>query len=188
MNSSKKLVSLLLILLLLGGLFVLCNNETVRSTVEELFGLLDESGYEPAASADPERIPIATPTPDASETSAAPGENVPDEDGVYTTREDLALYIHLYGHLPPNFITKQEAQDAGWPGGSLEQYCPGKCIGGDRFGNREGKLPRANGRTWTECDVNTLGADSRGAERIVFSNDGLIYYTADHYDSFERLY
>ena len=77
---------------------------------------------------------------------------------------------------------------AGWSGGSLEPYCPGKCIGGDRFGNREGLLPSAKGRTWTECDVNTLGAKSRGAERIVFSNDGLIYYTGDHYDSFQQLY
>ena len=62
------------------------------------------------------------------------------------------------------------------------------CIGGDRFGNYEGLLPKAKGRSWTECDVNTLGAKSRGAERIVFSNDGLIFYTADHYDSFEQLY
>ena len=49
-------------------------------------------------------------------------------------------------------------------------------------------LPEADGRTWTECDINTLGADSRGAERIVFSNDGLIYYTGDHYKTFELLY
>ena len=62
------------------------------------------------------------------------------------------------------------------------------CIGGDYFGNYEGLLPKAKGRRWTECDVNTLGAKSRGYERIVFSNDGLIYYTADHYESFERLY
>ena len=56
------------------------------------------------------------------------------------------------------------------------------------FGNREGLLPDAPGRTWTECDINTLGASGRGAERIVFSNDGLIYYTPDHYESFTLLY
>ena len=84
--------------------------------------------------------------------------------------------------------TTKEAQQLGWTGGSLEPYAPGCCIGGSRFGNYEGLLPEANGRTWTECDINTLGADSRGAERIVFSNDGLIYYTGDHYKTFELLY
>ena len=111
-----------------------------------------------------------------------------DEDGTYTTKDDVALYIHSYGHLPPNFVTKDEARAAGWSGGSLEKYLPGMCIGGDLFGNREGLLPDAPGRSWTECDVNTLGASSRGAERIVFSNDGLVYYTGDHYASFELLY
>ena len=111
-----------------------------------------------------------------------------DEDGSYTTKDDVALYIHTYGHLPDNFITKKDAQALGWPGGSLEPYAPGKCIGGSRFGNYEGLLPEADGRTYTECDIDTLGADSRGAKRIVFSNDGLIYYTEDHYETFELLY
>ena len=111
-----------------------------------------------------------------------------DEDGAYMTKDDVALYIHTYGHLPDNFITKKDAQALGWPGGSLEPYAPGKCIGGSRFGNYEGLLPEADGRTYTECDIDTLGADSRGAKRIVFSNDGLIYYTEDHYKSFELLY
>ena len=111
-----------------------------------------------------------------------------DEDGSYTTKDDVALYIHTYGHLPDNFITKKDAQALGWPGGSLEPYAPGKCIGGSRFGNYEGLLPEVDGRTYTECDIDTLGADSRGAKRIVFSNDGLIYYTEDHYKSFELLY
>lgn len=111
-----------------------------------------------------------------------------DEDGAYTTKDDVALYIHTFGHLPDNFITKKDAQALGWPGGSLEPYAPGKCIGGSRFGNYEGLLPEADGRTYTEYDIDTLGADSRGAKRIVFSNDGLIYYTEDHYKSFELLY
>ncbi len=114
--------------------------------------------------------------------------DAPDEAGSYTTKDEVALYIHTYGHLPDNFITKKEAQALGWNGGSLEPYAPGKCIGGSRFGNYEGLLPEKPGRTYTECDINTLGADRRGAERIVFSNDGLIYYTANHYESFELLY
>ena len=127
---------------------------------------------------------------EVSESPAVQEKSAPaiDEDGSYTTKEDVALYIHTYGCLPGNFITKDEARDGGWPGGGLDDYFPGMCIGGDRFGNREGLLPDAKGRSWTECDINTLGASSRGAERIVFSNDGLIYYTPDHYESFELLY
>ena len=116
------------------------------------------------------------------------GAEAIDEDGSFTSKEEVALYIHTYGRLPGNFITKKEAQALGWPGGSLEPYAPGKCIGGSRFGNYEGLLPEKDGRTYTECDIDTLGAESRGAKRIVFSNDGLIYYTGDHYESFELLY
>lgn len=124
----------------------------------------------------------------ASSEDQSAGTDALPENGSYTSKEDVALYIHTYGHLPDNFITKKEAQNLGWPGGSLEPYAPGKCIGGSRFGNYEGLLPDAKGRTWTECDIDTLGAKSRGAKRIVFSNDGLIYYTGDHYESFELLY
>ena len=111
-----------------------------------------------------------------------------DEEGAYTSKEDVALYLHTYGRLPGNFITKSEAEKLGWTGGGLEKYAPGKCIGGDRFGNYEGLLPKKSGRTYTECDIDTLGKSSRGAKRIVFSNDGLIYYTDDHYESFTLLY
>jgi len=137
-------------------------------------------------------------TPEDAEPLPEPGNTTEDnhaieedalpENGSYTSKEDVALYIHLYGHLPDNFITKKEAQDLGWPGGSLEPYAPGMCIGGSRFGNYEGLLPEAEGRSYTECDIDTLGARSRGAKRIVFSNDGLVYYTEDHYESFELLY
>ena len=128
---------------------------------------------------------------DGGAVSALPdgsGAEAIDEDGSYTSKEDVALYIHTYGRLPGNFISKKEAQALGWNGGSLEPYAPGKCIGGSRFGNYEGLLPEKEGRTYTECDIDTLGAESRGAKRIVFSNDGLIYYTGDHYESFELLY
>ena len=108
-----------------------------------------------------------------------------DENGSYTTRDDVALYIHVYGKLPSNFITKKEAEKLGWTGGSLEPYAPGKCIGGGRFGNYEGVLPQGN---YKSCDIDTLGKKSRGAKRIVYSDDGRIYYTADHYESFTQLY
>ncbi len=111
-----------------------------------------------------------------------------DKNGSYYSRDDVALYIHTFGHLPSNYITKKQAQSLGWSGGSLERYAPGKVIGGDRFGNYEGLLPEARGRVYTECDIDTQGRSRRGSKRIVFSNDGLIYYTSDHYDSFTLLY
>ena len=112
-----------------------------------------------------------------------------DEDGWYTSKEEVALYIHLYERLPDNYVTKNEAEDAGWHGGNVERYTgEGTAIGGSRFSNREGLLPKEQGRTYTECDIDTPGENSRGAKRIVFSNDGLVYYTDDHYESFELLY
>ena len=170
----------------------------------------EENTSTPEATETPEAppTPAASPSEEALPSPEAPsGDTLPDglvsgesrsdipervepaplpEDGTYTTKEDVALYIHTYGRLPDNFITKKEAQNLGWPGGDLEPYAPGKCIGGSRFGNYEGLLPE--GRSYTECDIDTLGAKSRGAKRIVFSDDGLIYYTEDHYESFELLY
>lgn len=105
-----------------------------------------------------------------------------NEGESYTSKEDVALYLWVFGHLPDNFITKKEAQKLGWQGGSLEPYAPGCSIGGDRFGNYEGLLP--DGPEYTECDIDTAGAQNRGAKRIVFSSDGYIYYTEDHYESF----
>ncbi len=110
-----------------------------------------------------------------------------EKDGSYTSPEDVAEYIHNFGTLPGNFMTKSEAKKLGWSGGDLWKYADGMSIGGDRFGNYEGLLPEAEGRTYTECDVNYSGGP-RGAERIIFSNDGLIFYTDDHYESFTQLY
>lgn len=110
-----------------------------------------------------------------------------DESGWYYSKDEVALYIHTYQKLPGNYITKKEAQALGWEGGAVESYAPGKVIGGDRFGNYEGLLPEKKGRSYTECDIDTKGK-SRGAKRIVFSDDGQIYYTDDHYESFTLLY
>ncbi len=115
-------------------------------------------------------------------------ESTIQEDGWYYSAEDVSLYLYTYDELPDNFITKDEAEALGWEGGSVEDYAPGYAIGGDSFGNREGLLPDAPGRDYYECDIDTNGADSRGAKRIVYSDDGLIYYTEDHYESFTLLY
>ncbi len=126
---------------------------------------------------------------DSSKSSGASGQSGKiDENGSYDSKDEVALYIHLYGRLPSNYITKKEAQALGWSGGSLEKFAPGKCIGGSRFGNYEGRLPEKKGRQYYECDIDTLGAGQRGAKRLVYSTDGLIYYTGDHYKNFELLY
>lgn len=105
-----------------------------------------------------------------------------------TSFEDVATYIRENGELPDNFITKKEAEALGWVAskGNLQEVAPEKSIGGDRFGNREGLLPKAEGRIWYEADINYEGG-RRNADRIVFSNDGLIYKTTDHYKSFTNI-
>ncbi|MCI8423071.1 MAG: hypothetical protein HFF50_06025 [Lawsonibacter sp.] len=119
----------------------------------------------------------------------APEENAAlDQDGFYYDLEHVVLYLDAYGDLPSNYITKAEARELGWSGGSVEQYREGAAIGGDSFGNREGILPRESGRKYTECDLNTNGQSSRGAERLVFSNDGLYFHTQDHYESFQQVW
>ena len=214
----RKLTALLLLLALLLSLTACGDAaqtiDTVQQaaqTVQELADALDDSAqadapddaWEEAQSGETadeapveetsseEAAPEEAAEPAASEAreqTAQEETHAIAEDGSYTTKDDVALYIHTYGHLPDNFITKKQAQALGWEGGSLEPYAPGKCIGGSHFGNYEGILPEKDGRTYTECDIDTLGASKRGAKRIVFSNDGLIYYTEDHYETFELLY
>lgn len=129
---------------------------------------------------------IAEEAEDPGEEEAPAETSLPDEHGTYTSKEDVALYLHTYGHLPENFMTKKQAQKLGWQGRSLEDYAPGMCIGGDYFGNYEGLLPKD--KKYRECDIDTLGRKKRGAKRIIYSDDGDIYYTDDHYETFERLY
>ena len=116
-------------------------------------------------------------------------QSQPEETGIYTDKEQVAFYLHLYGRLPSNYISKKEAERLGWDSreGNLDEVAQGKSIGGGRFGNREGLLPEKKGRTYYECDIDYDGG-YRGGKRIVYSNDGLIYYTEDHYNSFELLY
>ena len=112
-----------------------------------------------------------------------------DENSAYTSSDEVAAYLNAYGRLPENFITKDEAKALGWDStlGNLNEVAPGKSIGGDRFGNYEGLLPEKEGRIYYECDINYNGG-FRGRERLVWSNDGLIYYSVDHYESFTLLY
>lgn len=125
---------------------------------------------------------------DAPGAGAASGVSV-SEDGTYTDKDHVALYLHLYQKLPANYISKTKAKKAGWDAekGNLWDVCPGKSIGGGTFYNDDGFLPEKSGRTWKECDIDYAGG-YRGAKRICYSNDGLIFYTDDHYQSFTQLY
>lgn len=131
--------------------------------------------------------PSAAPQ-DAQATSSAGTVQV-EHGSSYTSKKEVAAYLHEYGELPPNFISKTKAKKAGWvpSEGNLEEVCPGMSIGGSVFYNDDGKLPDAEGRTWHECDID-YDRGMRGPERIVWSTDGLIYYTPDHYETFEQLY
>lgn len=174
---------LLLIAMIFAGCSIVLTDEEEETTTAET--KVTETTVETTA---PTETYAATATPTLTPTPEPEPEPAIDRDGSYTTAEDVALYLYTYGELPSNFMTKNEARALGWSGGSLEPYAPGMCIGGDYYGNYEGNLPEAPGRDYHECDINTLGASSRGAERIVFSNDGLIYYTGDHYETFTLLY
>jgi len=194
----KRILSFLLAVLMSLFLLSSCSDIDISGIIDEVEDILKETETETAdnegavSSVDipEETVPGDTTAQDdtGTQTEDETASDVIDENGTYTTKDDVALYIHIYGKLPGNFITKDEARALGWEGGGLESYAPGKCIGGDYFGNYEGLLPEKKGRKYTECDIDTLGKSSRGAKRIIFSNDGLIYYTDDHYESFTLLY
>ena len=193
-GSRKKLSKrqiLLIAAVALAAVLLLTGRLTPAGLINSLLGTDIPEAQQTYESVQPAETSEALPPAEKNEPSedaAEPEQTAIDEDGEYTSKEDVALYIHTYGKLPQNFIKKNEAKKLGWEGGSLEPYAPGRSIGGDRFGNYEGLLPEAEGRRYTECDIDTMGRSSRGAKRIVFSNDGLIYYTGDHYKSFELLY
>lgn len=205
----RKLALLLLILLAFAAVFSACGKKQtdaaasgqelqVTSSSEQELQVISDSEQETQAAEESgqsgEEDAATEPGLGSEEEAAAePGQDGAEEalpeDGSYTSPEDVALYIHTYGHLPDNYITKQEAEDLGWDNreGNLDEVAPGMSIGGGRFGNYEGLLPEKKGRQYYECDVNYDGG-YRGAERIVYSDDGLIYYTEDHYNSFTQLY
>ena len=102
--------------------------------------------------------------------------------------DDVADYIKKNGKLPDNFITKEQAKALGWDPkkGNLAEVTSGKSIGGDIFKNKGNLLPDATGRVWYEADINYTGG-FRGTDRIIYSNDELIYKTSDHYKTFTQI-
>lgn len=130
--------------------------------------------------------------PDDTDTQSAnpqtPEISAVIEGEYYDTPYEVAEYIDLYGELPDNYLTKKEARELGWVAqeGNLWEVAPDMSIGGDYFGNFEELLPETLDRDYYEADIEYEGG-SRNAKRLVFSNDGLYFYTDDHYESFDEI-
>ena len=109
----------------------------------------------------------------------------------YATRngfEGADYWLQKYGILPDKYIGKKEAKELGWVSvlGNLDEVAPDKMISGDIYRNRNGHLPQADGRIWYEADINYTGG-YRSRHRILYSNDGLIFVTYDHYETFAEI-
>lgn len=165
----RLLAAVLALLLALGALSFAGAEDDWRAKLRQLYGLTDEDQ-----------------TGQRSETQKETGVKF---ELPVTDPQQVVNYLSIYGKLPENFITKREAQDMGWDSrrNYVGEVAPGMSIGGDRFGNYERKLPTQKGRTWYECDVNYRGK-KRGAERVLYSSDGLYYYTNDHYQTFTQMF
>jgi hypothetical protein len=102
-----------------------------------------------------------------------------------TEEKTVIRYVQQHHRLPDYYITKNEARKQGWnpSRGNLCEVLPGKAIGGDKFGNREKRLPE--GEKYYEADVN-YHCGSRNADRIIFTGNGEVYLTKNHYKSFEK--
>ena len=173
-RTMRRLVALLLAVLLAVSAMTVAAAEDWRSLLRDLYGLSDDG--DPGASGEDAPSDGQEPTGFQFELPV-------------TDPQQIVNYLSVYGELPENFITKREAKDLGWDSryNYVGDVAPGKSIGGDRFGNYEGLLPEKKGRVWYECDANYRGR-KRGAERVLFSSDGLYYYTDDHYETFTEMF
>ena len=164
----RRLMALLLALLVAHSAATCAVAEDWRDLLRDLYGRSEDYEVEEAQDEDFE----------------AEGEELPSKEDFelpVTDPQQIVDYLEYFGELPENFITKNEARELGWDSryNYLGEVAPGKSIGGDRFGNYEGQLPKKKGRTWYECDANYRGR-KRGPERVLYSSDGLYYYTDDH--------
>lgn len=174
------IVSLVVCILLLTG----CSVSTGS-------GSSDSAASAPSVSQEETSAPAERSSASAASAESADPEQAPAVEESWTGDDEdgVAAYLEAYDKLPSNYMTKKEARKHGWEGGALHLVVPGKCIGGDHFGNYEGRLPED--KDYTECDLNTLNSRSRGAERIIYSSEGDdidIWYTGDHYENFELIY
>lgn len=189
----KKLLSIILTLVVSLGLLTGCMPQGPVTSDTSLKGYVAMGNAQIFGDGTASILPQT----EEEEAFAALPDSVTSEDGsltvekkgVYNGITTVALYLHGYQRLPMNYLTKEEAREEGWEGGSVEAIVgENAAIGGDEFGNYEGLLPGGDAVQYYECDINTIGKDERGAERLVFSGPDDIYYTPDHYKSFEPVY
>ena len=149
--------------------------------------ILGQQGILPLGAA-ADALPTATIAAALTDSPTSAPTQAPQQTAI-TAPQDIADYIFAHGTLPDNFLTKNEARQLGWDSSQnyVSDVAPGYSIGGDKFGNYEGLLPDASGRKWYEADANYT-AGPRGAERILYSSDGLVYYTNDHYQTFTEMH
>lgn len=182
-NMAKRLLALLLAALLaLSALTATAFAEDWREQLRKAYGLEEEA---PTATPKPtKKAKKATATPKPTRSS-----NKTQNAGPITEPQEIVNYLAKYGRLPDNFITKKEARALGWDNyyNYVGDVAPGKSIGGDYFGNYDGKLPSKKGRKWYECDTGYKGR-KRTASRLLYSTDGLYYYTEDHYNTFTQMF
>lgn len=148
--------------------------ESAIAEAEQELGIGSPDTEEVSEDAEPESEPAKT-------------EELVEEDGYYYDLEHVVAYLETYHHLPDNYITKNEAKDLGWEGGSVEDYLEDAAIGGDHFGNYEGVLPDAGKNAYRECDIDTHGYKNRGSRRLIYTEDGEYYYSKDHYETFRQV-
>lgn len=197
---ASSLLSLLLALVLLVGQFAGLAPQTFSGpgmAAAQAEQLIAKSKKKNTPTPKPSKTPkpTKTPAPTASPTpapTAVPDAAVtpsPVPDGPIIDPQSIADYIFANGCLPDNFITKKQAQKLGWDStrNYVSDVAPGKSIGGDYFGNYEGLVPTAKGREYHECDCYYISG-KRSAYRIIYSNDGLVFYTEDHYQTFIPMY
>ena len=176
---------LMALLLLLSGCAEVL--ETVTSALPEATEAFAVTTQAPKVTKAPTEKP--TKTPKATKTPKPTATPKAEAEGPIIEPQAIADYLFEHGELPDNFITKKEAMALGWDSSRnyVSDVAPGKSIGGDWFGNYQGKLPRAKGRTFRECDCNYVKG-RRKDDRIVWSSDGRVWFTDDHYETFTELF
>ena len=200
---TKRLLAAILALVLAAGClcFALASTEDDdwREALRKAFGLSDDASdpqqpqatQQPKATQQPQATqqPKATKQPQATQQPKATQKAAPQFKLPVTDAQQIVNYLAIYGELPENFITKEEARWLGWDSryNYVGEVAPGMSIGGDWFGNYDRLLPTKKGRRWYECDVNYRGK-GRGSERLIYSSDGLYYYTRDHYQTFTQMF
>ncbi len=164
--------------------------DSSSSSVAESSSSEKESSSSIAESSSAEKISSSSVIESSSANAKSIYEAV-EESGLYTTKDSVAAYLCKFDKLPANYVGKDEGialyeSETGktFDGWSFNPWkIIGVMIGGDKFGNNEGLLPKG---TYHEADVDYFN-DSRGNKRLVYASDCVIYYTSNHYKSFTQL-